>query len=250
MLSRSSLFLAVLSVATATTASAHLNYNGKNFGVFDGLGFQSTTISQNVPNLSGWADGTDADFGNTHGVTFYRFSLSGTVTVTVTVDAANPGTVLPGFSIYAGLGQTAPSPDYETEITNEYLATLPGPQPKEGAFRALTTWMMGSETDLTFAEMSTFTYMGNAADGTSANFGLEVGINGDGLADGHISRSFLLPAGDYTLVVGGANYSDTAGGPTLVLATVSAVPEPGSGLLTMIGCAAVFGLKRRERSRK
>jgi hypothetical protein len=98
-----------------------------------------------------------------------------------------------------------------------------------------------------------FTYIGHAADGTSANFGTAAGINGDGVADGFVTASFSgLLAGDYSLFVGGANYSlqATEGPATFPTyganVTLGLVPEPSTGFL-LLGGAALLGLLRRGR---
>lgn len=227
----------------AWPASAHLSYVGRNFGTFTSLPRSVTITGQNTPNNWGWADGTDADFAHSHEQRYFRFTIQGTTTVTITVDALDPANMLPGFSIYSGIGQAN---DYESDITLQYLATLPG-STKEGAFNALGTFRMGTEEDLTFADMSTFTYVANAADGTAANYGPAAGISGDGLADGHLSASFTLGAGDYTLVIGGANYF-TQNDATLrfITANVSVVPEPSSAALLLTGLAAALGLRCRQ----
>src|SRR4051794_30235199 len=64
------------SLFATVTASAHLTYTGRDFGVFTGTSAQSVTIAnQVVTTASGWADGTDANFSHTHWVTAYRFTL-------------------------------------------------------------------------------------------------------------------------------------------------------------------------------
>jgi prepilin-type processing-associated H-X9-DG protein/prepilin-type N-terminal cleavage/methylation domain-containing protein len=98
-----------------------------------------------------------------------------------------------------------------------------------------------------------FTYIGNAADGTSANYGSATGIFGDGTADGYLTATFSgLVAGDYSLWVGGANYGlqSVETGPSSfptygVTVSAALVPEPSTGCLILSG-AAFLALSRRR----
>ncbi|MGV3530903.1 MAG: PEP-CTERM sorting domain-containing protein [Chthoniobacteraceae bacterium] len=260
-LSTRRLLLATLPLLVCSTSvSAHLGYGGRDFGSFSGLEPQTSSIdTQTVVNWS-WADGTDADFMHSHKLKFFRFTLDNPATVIISVQSLDVENMLPGFSIYSGLAHLSPAPaDYENAVTMDYLATLDGP-PKEGAFNALATWKIGNDASLGVADFSTFTYIGHAADGTSLNYGPVAGINGDGLADGLVSSSFALPAGSYTLAVGGAIYDGQGsegaifeGGHTNANLTaygmevkVAAVPEPSSAMLLAIGMLAVSAARRRS----
>ncbi len=241
----------------ALPASAHLSYSTRDFGIFSGLEVQTKTIEGQTALSWSWADGTDADFTHTHRIKFFRFTLENTATVTISVASLSPDLFFPGFSLYSGLAHSSP-PDYETALTYQYLATLPGPA-KEGAFNALGTWKMGNDESATYDDFSTFTYIGNAADGTSANYGSTLGINGDGVADGNVSYTFELPAGSYTLAVAGANYAGQgSGAPTTegaqegadltaygMTVGVTAVPEPATAILAAAGLL-VLGMRRRR----
>ncbi|MDB6173167.1 MAG: hypothetical protein JWL59_2478 [Chthoniobacteraceae bacterium] len=243
------LLFVAFSFAGVLTASAHLSYIGRDYGTFTGGSLQGKTISnQNVETTYGWADGTDADFAEQHYQSYFKFTLQKTLTITITVTALDPSKFLPAFSIYSGLGHTSP-PDYdETGISQDYLASLPGP-PKEGAFDALHTWKMGNDDGTTFADLSTFTYVDNAADGTAANYGPAAGIFGDGLADGTVSRSFTLGPGSYSVAIGGANYFDQDDANFYgFITTATVVPEPSSALL-MSGSLLVLTLRRRRAAR-
>jgi hypothetical protein len=241
----------------AVPALGHLSYNNRNFGIFSGLEEKTVTITgQTVPNNWGWADGTDGDFAHSHELRFFRFTLDITSIVTISVAALDPSAVLPGFSIYSGLAHASPL-DYETDLTLAYLATLPGPT-KEGAFIATGTWKMGNDVSATFDDFSTFTYVGHAADGTSANYGFAPGINGDGAADGVVSETFILGPGSYTVGVGGAIYAgqlDVPGwpshdtGPDGITVSVTVVPEPTTGVLGM-GSLFYLGMLRRRKDLK
>jgi hypothetical protein len=83
----------------------------------------------------------------------------------------------------------------------------------------LTDWSIGNDPTYITAGDSTsgvliperlvsFTYIGNAADGTAVNYGNSTNIEGDGNADGFLTATFLdLPPGDYSFFVGGADYA-------------------------------------------
>ncbi len=219
---------------SAVTASAHVGYSGRDFGTIVPNAPAVTISNQSVTSNYGWADGTDEDFGDSHKVRPYRFTLAAPAFVTLTFSGSTnggtkDGSIKPGVSVYQGLAHLAPitnapgSADYDySAISQAYLATLSGVA-KEGAFRALTDWRMGgdNQTGPTFDfeavdGLSTFTYKGHAVDGDSALYGAGAGIAGDGNADGTVTLSLALPAGDYTIFVGGANYAGQAPVPDAV----------------------------------
>lgn len=250
--------LAALPLLGLSTASAHIGYGGRDFGTFVGGEAPVTITNQVVAGAFGWADGTDADFSDSHRLRAFRFTLAATATVTISVESiAFTGTtsgiagLLPAFSIYEGLAHVSPAAaDHDgSAMSIFYLASLPGPG-KEGALRSLNDWKIGSDDNLTIPEMSSFTYKAHAADGTAANYGSEPGIVGDGIADGIVTGTATLPAGDYTLFVGGADYASGVGAVAPftnygIRTTVTAVPEPSSALLLLTGAAF---LVRRRRS--
>lgn len=256
--------LFALPLFSALTASAHVGYTGRTF-TLSGLTAASTTLPSSVASNYGWADGADEDFGNSHMVRPFRISLANSATVTFSIQSTAPlNTFLPAFTIYSGLAHLPPAPaDHDgatSLVTVNYLATLLGP-PREGAFDALNTFYMGNDdtpanpstgTPAIPGTLSVFTYVGHVADGTSTNFGTYPGILGDGLADGYVSASFALPAGEYTVFVGGANYNgqfptlDTTNYTFTATAAVTPVPEPLTFTGLLIG-AAVLGSGRQKR---
>lgn len=207
------------------SASAHIGYTGRDFGIVVPNAVPVTIANQAVTSNFGWADGTDADFGDGHKLRYYRFNLAAPAYVTITFSGSTnggtkDGSIKPGFSVFQGLAHLAPitnapgSADHDgAPITLAYLASLGG-VPKEGAFRALADWRVGGENqpgpvfDFDAADgLSTFVFKGYAVDGDASLFGSAPGVVGDNNADGTVTKSFYLPAGDYSIFVGGANYA-------------------------------------------
>ena len=249
----------ILSLLAMSNSHAHIGYptgGTRDFGTLvPGGPAVSLATNPTVTGDYGWADGTDADFGDSHKVRGLRFTLAAPATITLTIDGSGSG-LLPGFSIYSGLAHLGPfgvgeSADYDYSlISAAYLGTLSGVA-KEGAFTALDTWKVGGDGqtgpvfDFNAANgLSTFTYMGHAVDGTSANFGSAPGIIGDGLADGRVSGTFSLPAGNYSIFVGGANSAGSSATTYAFSASIVAVPEPSTGLACL---AAACGMMLRRR---
>ena len=258
---------AALGVLAAAPALAHISYTGRDFGSFSGLSAASVTIAnQAIRGNYGWADATDADWGDSHAVKAYRFHLDNTAIVKVDVmanaaaTATSVGGLLPAFSIYQGLAhvgaaQGSGGADFDTsDASNDYKATLPGGGAGiEGLFIAVGDWKIGNN-DLNIP-LSEFTFKGYAADGTQLNLGgVNPAVGGDGVKDGKVSGSFLLGAGDYSLFIGGADYASQLAPPHAnhgISATlnVSAVPEPQTALLMLAGAAGLAAMQRRRTRR-
>jgi hypothetical protein len=238
----------VLSTNLVCTAHSHINYTGRDFGIFTLDSERSFSISnQTVTSNFGWADGTDSDFGDSHRVRPFRFTLEDPMLITISIQGG--GGLLPGFSIYSGLAHLAPSqPDHDlAPVTLSYLQFLGGG--KEGAFIATGNWRMGNDDGASFSDLSTFMFEGYGVDGTSANFGPAPGVVGDGFADGVVTKTFPLLPGDYTLFVGGANYSGTTTTSFPVAISVNntaSVPEAGAAISLIGGLATLCGLRRRR----
>jgi len=250
----------VLEIA-GNKALAHISYSNRNFGTL----IIGTDVSNNTQTISsgfGWADATDTDWGDSHRGRFFRFTLSEAGNVQIIAQRNDlMGTFLPAFSLFSGLAQGSPEALAHDSST---LSVASRPGGTEGSFRSLTDWSIGNDPTyntagdptsgvLYAARLAYFTYIGHAADGTSANFGNAAGIVGDGTADGFVTATFSgLVAGDYSLFVGGANYSlQATEGPTTfptygANVTVGLVPEPSTSFL-LLGGAAFLGLLRRRR---
>lgn len=250
--------IALVSLAGGTSALAHLSYTNRDFGTLNpGNETVSTTKAGTISSTFGWAYSTDYDLGDSHRNRAFRFTLVNEGDVTISAQATGVGNpLLPAFSIYSGLAHVAPDAlDHDgSAISIAYLTGLFGaPDVAQGAFNALGDWQIGNDAvPIENSSLSYLAYRGNAADGTSANFGSASGINGDGTADGFVTGTFHLAAGTYTIMVGGAQYLTTP--PTLPVGgaypnysanvTVSVVPEPTAPLL---GALSLLGLLVRRR---
>jgi hypothetical protein len=261
----------ILAIA-GTKALAHISYSNRNFGTLI-ISADVSNTTQTISSGFGWADATDADWGDSHRGRFFQFTLANSLaadqSVRITAERNNllgtgpTGTFLPAFSLFSGLAHTtSPLAHDSSALSVQWLqqqfgtnSTGLGGSGKEGSFNALGDWAIGNSVSQNVIDPSDslrfFTYIGHAADGTSANFGNAAGIVGDGTADGFVTATFSgLAAGDYSLFVGGANYDLQTAGPTYptygVNVTVGLVPEPSTGSL-LLGGAALLGLLRRRR---
>lgn len=237
------MFFAAVAAAVfggALVATAHISYSGRNFGSLVINGSTVSNTSQTVSSAFGWADGTDADWGDSHRGRFFRFTLTNQASVVITAQrraagTGAPDTFLPAISLFAGLGQSASGEGVFVEVvTNDVtnlvfraeqaahdsatLSVTSRPAGTEGSFRAMTSWSIGNDDTyvtngnptsgiLIPARLVTFTYIGHAADGVATNYGAALGVQGDGVADGAVAATFdNLPAGDYSVFIGGASY--------------------------------------------
>jgi hypothetical protein len=252
-------------IGAGQNASAHISYTGRNFGTLV-IGTPASSINdQTMSSAFGWADATDSDWGDSHRGRFFRFTLSTTASVMVSVQRNSSGTgtvetFLPGISVYSGLAQRANNEgvDQGGTFRTEALAhdgaalSVSARGSAEGSLQTLANFSIGNDPTyvvagnqtsgiLIPARLASFTYIGHAADGASDNFGNVPGINGDGNADGFVTATFNdLAAGDYSLFIGGANYAaqltETATYPTYgVNVSVQAVPEPSTWALIALG---------------
>jgi hypothetical protein len=237
---------AFAALAVATTTQAHVSYTNRNFGTLvegaPAIQINTATVSSGF----GWADATDADYGDSHRLRAFRFTLDTTTSVSISVQrntagTGPTGTFLPAFSLYSGLTQRGlnegvfQGETYRTEAlahdgaANGVQSLVDqfgsgngsglGGSGKEGAFLSLNDFTIGNDPTyvtagdpgsgiLIAARLATLFYVGHAADGTSDNYGSAAGINGDGNADGFVTAVFTdLAPGNYSLFIGGANYA-------------------------------------------
>lgn len=280
-----SIGLLLFAMSFASPAFAHVSYTGRIFGTWDNSsgswsvtgnsgtssGGVVTISGTNLSSTFGWADATDSDWGDSHRGRFFRVTLNQTGRVTLSVTGGGLGSVsysgtgtqlLPGVSIYSG---TAASQTHDGAVsTINFLTTTFGTSAgtglggsgKEGAFNALGNWSIGNDA----GTVSSLTYIGHMADGTSANYGNTSGILGDGTADGFVTGSFDLNPGTYSIFIGGVDYAagglsygDPAVYPNYGFSasmSVAAVPEPSTWALAAIGAAGAAVWCRRRRRRE
>lgn len=169
---------AALFVAAATTASAHIGYTGRDFGSYTGSDVTKTITNQYVTSDYGWADATDANLGDTHKTRAFKFNLTTDAWVTLSFQGlaytsgatSYTALALPAFSLYRGVAAAATHDG--SAISIAWRDATYGTNATEGSLNALGDWKIGSDTNTTFAELSSFTYIGNAASGTTANYGI------------------------------------------------------------------------------
>lgn len=242
-LAREFTILAAVVIASATT-HAHLTYGGRDLGTYSGLTNGTTTITnQAVTGNYGWADAADGILGDSHRARAFRFRLDNAALVTLTV-TENPGAttnsiggLAPGFTVYSGLAAVAPfapsqttnppSADHDgtpaslawrTSWVQQHLnPNATDESPTDGCWNALGDFRIGGDGDLAgdFSQLSTLAYKGSVA---STNTG------------GTATGSFALPAGDYSVLVGGNDISnktaDTALSPRGISITLTVTPAP------------------------
>ena len=231
-------------LATGNVAQAHLTYSGRDFVAFSGLTNGGKAITnQTCTGNFGWADAADGVLGDSHKGRAFRFHLDNSALVTLTV-AANPlatgtslGDLTPAFSIYSGLAAIAPfavgwtnlpvSPDHDFSPSSVAWRTWWVQQnidtnatteaPTDGSWNAIGDWKIGGDGDLPgdFSQLTTFTYKGSASSTTSG---------------GSVTGSFALPAGDYTIMIGGNDLSNKTAGTAAsargISATLAITPTP------------------------
>jgi len=274
------IFSTILLIGISASASAHVSYTGRNFGAYSGTDLTTNISNQNVTSDYGWADATDADLGDTHKTRAFRFSLTTNAWVTLTFSglaytgvATNltSGIVttnnytpleLPAFSVYSGLA--AASTHDASAISVDWRNFNYGTGATEGSLNALGDWKIGVDGQTNFSQLSSLTYVGNAASGTTANYGTPASsltladgrvvpnatINGNGNSNGTVTGSFYLGAGDYSVFVGGANYYGTATNtPYGIQGTFTAVPEPSTWALFGFGAFLLTVVLLRYRVR-
>ena len=246
-----------------SSGQSHISYVARDFGALDPTSPQVVVISsQRVTSDFGWASGTDANLEDSHKLRAFKFSMarSGDVQIRVEglsfVSGSTSYSALPrpAFSIYQGLAHEYPAQgDHDTSpISIAYNNTTYGAGNWLGSFRALNDWKIGNDDGSTSADLSSFTYVGNGADGSAANYGGASGIFGDGIADGMVVQTLSLNPGSYSLFVGGAQYYNLlntggdATGSYGFSVTLTTTPEPSALSLLAFGLGGLAMMRRRR----
>lgn len=269
---------ALAAFSVGPSAFAHISYSGRNFGALVIGGPAVSITNQAISSAFGWADAADADWGDSHRGRFFRLTLTNTASVRISAQRNNAGTgatntFLPGLALFSGLGQASitnvDGVFYESVFRLEQaghesaaLSVTSRPAGTEGSFRTRWDWSVGNDDTyvtngnpasgiLIPARLAYFTYVGQVADGTSNNYGTAAGLLGDGLADGAVTATFdHLPAGEYSLFVGGANYAAQIAepGPTFptygvnVSVQANALPAYQAGIAAVTNSPEAHGL--------
>jgi hypothetical protein len=250
-------FIAGFASVFPAVAGAHISYGGRDFGLIPQGGAQLEINAQTVSSSFGWADATDADFGDSHRGRFYRFSLAEPMRIELSaqrifvVGQTGAADVFrPGVSVFAGLAQLAPETAAHDGAS---LSVASRPLGTEGSFRSVADWSIGNDGNTSYpARLASFTHVGHAADAWEGE-----------PADGAVSLSLdWLPAGDYSIFVGGADYlaqlSETPSfGPAQnsypsygvrLSLTATPIPEPAAaGLWSGLAAGVFFALRRKKR---
>ena len=245
-----SILKTLLILLTVSVSHAHISYVSRDLGSFNPIVASSVTLSSNtVSSDFGWASGTDANGGDSHKLRAFKFSVSSAGAVTFRAQGLSfdrsgvpiGALALPAFSVYRGLAHESPAlGDHDSSVISAlYNDSVYGAGNWQGSFRALGDWKIGNDDGATFADLSSFTYLGHAVDGESSDLG--------GGVDGMVVQTLNLDPGSYSIFVGGGRYYDllNTGGDSSsfgFLLTVSTIPEPSTGSLLGI-CFLLWMLK-------
>ena len=244
--------IAVGAMTWANNAAAHVDY----------IFLNATGGSASIPmKRFGWIDGTDADLGDSHQVSFFNFHLNETSLVDISMTSIqNELGLNPAFTLYAGLlgGQahddTAFDPlnpvdgsfnkiasPVDNGVTTDAVGRVSPFRDTaninfEGQFNALGSWSMATDPGPSGSVWRVLEYLTYKND-TPGN---------ESLLD------YQLPAGNYTIIAGGAACNTTGTNCTspFITGTVSlnASPVPVPAAIYLFGTCLVglAGLARRR----
>ncbi len=198
----------------------------------------------------GWIDDTDTDLGDSHQVSFLKFSLNQASLVDITMTGANELGLDPAFTLYAGLMGDQAHDDTAFDPNN----------PVDGSFTKIASPVDDGETTDALGRVSPFRDTVNIDfEGQFNAFGswsmasdpedggvwrvLEYLTHKNDTSGNESLVGYFLPAGDYTIVAGGAACNDavsTCASPFItgtVSLNTSPVPVPAAVYLFGTGLA-------------
>jgi hypothetical protein len=187
------LVIAASYVAVTSDAAAHIVYKDIQTLGTATVNPDGSTRYALLGALNGngaWANATDADWGNSHDIPWYKFSVTNPSGAYVTLSVAGGvtsvsgitvlGDLTPAFSLYSGLLPIQ---------AHDGAASYPIPFDKDGGWLALADTTLGNDA----GDVGTIEYIGHAGsvDGTDQTVSLV---------------RLLLGQGAYTVALGGACY--------------------------------------------
>ena len=242
--------IAVGAMAWAGNAAAHVDYIDLNL---------SGGIASDNMKRYGWIDGADTDLGDSHQVSFFKFHLNEASLVNITMTGANELGLDPAFTLYAGLmgdlahDDTAFDPNNPVDGSFNKIASPVDNGSATDAFGRVSPFRDTANIDFEgqFNALGSWSMASDPEDGGVWRV-LEYLIHKNDTLGNESLLGYLLPAGDYTIVAGGAACNSTVASCTspFITGTVSLnaspVPVPAAVYLFGTGLIGLAGLARRR----
>jgi hypothetical protein len=267
--------LCALLLGNLEPAWAHVSFD--NAGTFNGTDILTYTNTRNQYKAHGWVDGTDADLGDSHQIgglsaRWYRFTLNQPGLVDLSVIQSTAG-LDPAFTLYRGAFSTSAHDDTvidplnPTDSSFDPIQSLIDADPSglylkhsgyrdtvnqtyEGQFDAFGSWSMANDAGL-HATVHYITAVSGTSDSDPSR-GLTWGGNGNhdtAVGTGESLLQYYLPAGIYSVAVGGERCNDgtaaCTGGSYSATFSLTVRPVPLPAAFWLMGSAlAGLGLLR------